>query len=269
MVPPRDGNHIFQQIRATASEDRHSVMLLLKLNKKAHTTVNWNAQARTSVPIKLSVFLSQRRRWSLGSATHGSWMIIMANIPMWERFSSLIFVLTYLINPFLMYSAVTWIMTMVSGRGDSTYYLFTGIVQIVTVYKLLIPVWCPLSCKERVIYYLFYFVYVLVGPFLGIMVLCYSMYNMDDFGWGKTRKVKEDKETPTLEMLSPVLTNITNLNNTAGLDSTTPFPIYKLHASSIIGNQKTVREHPMSNMSSSQLCTIYNPKVKSRPLRPY
>lgn len=58
-------------------------MLLLKMCEKSHTTVNWNAQARTAVPTDLSVFLSQRRRWSLGSATHGSWLIFMPNIPLW------------------------------------------------------------------------------------------------------------------------------------------------------------------------------------------
>jgi chitin synthase len=121
-------------------------MLLLKLNPKSHTTVNWKAQCRTSVPNTISVFLSQRRRWSLGSATHGGWMIFMPNIPIWERFSSFVFVLTYLINPFLMYSAAVWIYVLASGHGDTTYWIFTGIVQIVTVYKLMIPIWCPLSC---------------------------------------------------------------------------------------------------------------------------
>jgi hypothetical protein len=70
----------------------------------------------------------------------------MPNIPIWERFSSFIFVLTYLINPFLIFSAAVWIYVMVNGHGDTTYYIFTGIVQIVTVYKLSIAIWCPLSC---------------------------------------------------------------------------------------------------------------------------
>jgi chitin synthase len=83
MQPPKSDDHIFEQIRATASEDRHSVMLLLKHYPKDHTTVNWYAQARTAVPNTINVFLSQRRRWSLGSATHGSWMTFMPNIPLW------------------------------------------------------------------------------------------------------------------------------------------------------------------------------------------
>lgn len=86
-----------------------------------------------------------------------------------------------------MYSAAVWIYVMISGHGDATYYIFTGIVQMVIVYKLLIPTWCPLSCWEIIAYYLFYPLYFALGPFIGIMVLCYSIYNMDDFGWGKTR----------------------------------------------------------------------------------
>lgn len=90
-----------------------------------------------------------------------------------------------------MYSLVTWISVIARGNYNDLFWILTGIVQIVTVYKLLIPLWIPMTTKEKLIYYLFYPVYYVVSPFMGIMVLCYSMYNMDDFGWGKTRTVIE------------------------------------------------------------------------------
>lgn len=38
--------------------------------------------------------------------------------------------------------------------------------------------------------------YVAGGPFIGIAVLLYASWNMDSFGWGKTRKVvSEDNNT--------------------------------------------------------------------------
>ena len=101
--------------------------------------------------------------------------------------------LTYLINPFLMFSAVIWLYVLINGNGNTTFYILTGIVQITTLYKLLIGLWCPLDCWERLAYYLFFLLYFAFGPFIGIMVLSYSLYNMDDFGWGKTRQVVEDK----------------------------------------------------------------------------
>ena len=121
-------------------------MLLLKHYPHHHTTVNWYAQAKTAVPNNIPVFLSQRRRWSLGSATHGLWMTFMPNIPIWERFSSAVFVLTYLINPFLLFSAVIWLYVLINGHANTTFYILTGIVQIITIYKLLIALWCPLTC---------------------------------------------------------------------------------------------------------------------------
>jgi chitin synthase len=95
----------------------------------------------------MSVFLSQRRRWSLGSATHGMWMVFMPNIPIWERFSSFVFVLTYLITPFFMYSLTTWIAVIAKGNYTDLFWILTGIVQIVTLYKLLVPLWLPMTCK--------------------------------------------------------------------------------------------------------------------------
>lgn len=164
-------------------------MLLLKLYGDCHTTCTWDAQAITSVPITPSVFLSQRKRWSLGSATHGFWMIFMENIPLFERLSSLVFVLTYILTPFFMYSLVTWLNTIVRGNADKLFWIMTGLVQIISLYKLSIGVWLKMTAKERALYFLSYPLYYMCGPVVGICIWCYSLFHMDDFGWGKTRTI--------------------------------------------------------------------------------
>lgn len=72
------------------------------------------------------------------------------------------------------------------------YWVITGVVQVVTLWKLAVPLWCRLTWGERWRYWVGYVGYVVAGPLMGVMVLGYSMYWMDDFGWGKTRAVQED-----------------------------------------------------------------------------
>jgi len=37
-------------------------------------------------------------------------------------------------------------------------------------------------------------VYIILGPFLNISVLAYALWNMDNFGWGKTRQVAKETD---------------------------------------------------------------------------
>ena len=191
-------------------------MLLLKLYGDCHTTCTWASQALTSVPITPSVFLSQRKRWSLGSATHGLWMVFMSNIPVFERLSSLIFVTTYVITPFFLYSLVTWLSTILRGSADTMFWVMTGLVQIITLYKLSIGIWIELTAKERILYYLCYPIYYLCGPLIGICIWSYSLYYMDDFGWGKTRTVVEEpvSEAPLAEVSSLGFNNFKSIAST-------------------------------------------------------
>jgi hypothetical protein len=46
-----------------------------------------------------------------------------------------------------MYSLITWISVIARGNYNDLFWILTGIVQIVTVYKLLIPLWVPMSAK--------------------------------------------------------------------------------------------------------------------------
>jgi len=131
-------------------------------------------------------------------------MVCMPNIPFWERVSSMIFVFTYLINPFLLFSLVLWIVTVSRVHGNESYYILTLFVVAVVLYKLSVPVWCRMNLWETAAFYIFFLTYIVFGPFIGIMVLCYSIYNMDDFGWGKTRTVI-DVASLTTALVSHVL----------------------------------------------------------------
>lgn len=57
------------------------------------------------------------------------------------------------------------------------------------IYYALITVWMPRNLHERLQYLLGLSIFTICGPFLNISVLLYACKNMDQFGWGKTRKV--------------------------------------------------------------------------------
>lgn len=63
---PKEEDGLFRTIQSMMSEDRDHVCLILREHADVQTRQCLAAKAYTSVPETLSVFLSQRRRWTLG-----------------------------------------------------------------------------------------------------------------------------------------------------------------------------------------------------------
>lgn len=102
---PLDG--VIRRIRATASEDRNHVCLMLMESPKAQTRQALRARAYTDVPHSLKVFLSQRRRWTLGATSNDLMLFTRApwrTFNLWERIIAFSNVLTWVLNPFVIAS---------------------------------------------------------------------------------------------------------------------------------------------------------------------
>lgn len=62
-------------------------------------------------------------------------------------------------------------------------------------YSFCVGFWLPRNMRERVQYFVGYFCHFLTSPFMNIIIMMYSLFNSDDFKWGKTREViKSDSE---------------------------------------------------------------------------
>jgi chitin synthase len=48
--------------------------------------------------------------------------------------------------------------------------------------------------KERAQYFAGFFMHFLSSPFMNIIIMLYSLFNSDDFKWGKTREVVKSDE---------------------------------------------------------------------------
>jgi len=98
---PTATDHLLKQIRATASEDRNHVCLMLSAFPKARTRQAINARAYTDVPHSWSVFLSQRRRWTLGATSNDFLLMFAPGILLFERILATANVITWVLNLFI------------------------------------------------------------------------------------------------------------------------------------------------------------------------
>jgi hypothetical protein len=72
------------------------------------------------------------------------------------------------------------------------------------LYYFCIVFWIPRTFREKLQYTLGCCIYVTCGPFINIIVLLYAVYNVDSFGWGKTRRVVSVVNAETNAVIVPV-----------------------------------------------------------------
>lgn len=79
---------------------------------------------------------------------------------------------------------------------------FVSVMLIPLVYYLCIPLWLCKAWRDRFQFWAGCALYTFCGPFINISVLLYSCWNMDSFGWGKTRKVIAEDAVSLAESVS-------------------------------------------------------------------
>ncbi|KAI1773662.1 glycosyltransferase family 2 protein [Hypoxylon cercidicola] len=187
---PRPTDGIIKRIRATASEDRNHVCLMLMKFPKAKTRQALRAYAYTDVPHSLSVFLSQRRRWTLGATGNDLMLLMESSIRFnwWERLVALCNVLTWCLNFFVIASLGCMIYAFMH-QPFWIIMIFASIMFLPLTYYVCLAVWLCRTWVERGQYLIGLAFFTTCGPFINIGVTLYACIYMDNFGWGKTRKV--------------------------------------------------------------------------------
>ncbi|KAH6661362.1 chitin synthase-domain-containing protein, partial [Truncatella angustata] len=186
---PLDG--IIRRIRATASEDRNHVCLMLMESPRAQTRQALRARAYTDVPHGFRVFLSQRRRWTLGATSNDLMLFTKAHLwhfNWWERIVAFSNVITWLLNPFVIASLGCMIYAFIHIPWWII-VTFASIMIIPLLYYVTMIAWMPRNLLERCQFMLGLCIFTLCGPFINIGVTVYAIWNMDNFSWGKTRTV--------------------------------------------------------------------------------
>jgi chitin synthase len=95
------------------SEDSIHASIIFSLFPEKRTAQALRAKAFTGVPQNMTVFLSQRKRWALGSISNEFVMIFRPGIIAVERIQSIVAVLTWSITPFIITAVVELVILMV------------------------------------------------------------------------------------------------------------------------------------------------------------
>ena len=97
---PKPNDMMTTQIMGIYSEDTAHAVAFFSLFPKTRTAQALRAKAFTIVPQNWKVFLSQRKRWSMGAVSHHFTMAFRPGILWIERLLALVTVATWAITPF-------------------------------------------------------------------------------------------------------------------------------------------------------------------------
>jgi chitin synthase len=186
---PRINENIFNHIRSYASEDRNHVCLMLSMYPYVKTVQTLKAIAWTKVPTSINVFLSQRRRWSLGASTNDMLLVYFSGINIFERISAFVNIMIYLLNPFIFIATIMFLMSLKHATYLALYLSILMIIPI--IYYLMIPIFIkPMIFRETLYYYISLIFYFMCGSIITLIIYCNSIINMDIIKWGKTRAIE-------------------------------------------------------------------------------
>ncbi|KXJ84900.1 chitin synthase-domain-containing protein, partial [Microdochium bolleyi] len=193
---PSPNDTLTTQIMGVYSEDSIHASIIFSNFPESQTRQALRARAYTTAPQSWPVYLSQRKRWALGSKSNEFVMIFRPGILWIERICSLITVITWWIGPFVL----TAVFTLFIALGRIGIKLFEhnvtlGLLCVLLfryVWSFLIVTWFPHNTISRIRFVVGFFVYLVASPFMNVIIMFYSLFFCDEISWGKTRAVAED-----------------------------------------------------------------------------
>lgn len=187
---PAEEENIFNHIRSYASEDRNHICIAMSMYPYIQTIQSLNALAYTKVPSNLKVFLSQRRRWSLGATMNDLLLVYKPNIVFIERVNAFINIFTYIIFPFILVASVFFIKAILTSTDLLILYLSIPMF-IPFMFGLIIPLYIKkMTMKDALYFWIGFCIYSSFGFIVNTCIGIYSVLNMDVLTWGKTRIIK-------------------------------------------------------------------------------
>ena len=188
--PPAADAGLYESILSFASEDRRAVCLALSSDPgvRFKQAMDPRAVAWTVPPTDLKTFLSQRRRWSLGTLANNLWLVLFGHqLLLVERLVALVTVVGWLFTP--LYFAVNVIFLHTVITEFSAYLVFISIpMMFVWAAILTMPVVSSYFAdwRDRLAFYPKYALYFIVGPWMSVLIQVNSILNAHSVSWGKT-----------------------------------------------------------------------------------
>ncbi|KAG0344819.1 Chitin synthase, class 3 [Podila humilis] len=172
-------------------EDRYLTTLMLRTFPKRQMVFVPQAQCKTVVPDTFKVLLSQRRRW-INSTIHNLLELVLVTDLCGIAFLSMQFVvLLELIGTVVLPASIMFTI------GIIAYAIIKGTMAVVPLILILVMIGLPavliVLTTRKWIYVLWMLIYLLSLPLWNFILPLYSFWHFDDFSWGETRKVANQK----------------------------------------------------------------------------
>ncbi|KAJ9623090.1 hypothetical protein H2203_006023 [Taxawa tesnikishii (nom. ined.)] len=188
---PRPMDNIIQKIRSLAGEDRNYVVNMMMAAPNINTRQAVRAVAYTDPPTSLSVFLSQRRRWTLSTCANDLIVIRDPKMKWFERMSSCADLLTWFLPVFILATVANFLKAAIEHHNVPLLVGLSSVVFLPWLYTFISVLWVPENWEERLQYLLGLCFLATTGPFMTALVISYAIKNSHVFGWGKTRQLEE------------------------------------------------------------------------------
>ncbi|KAF9962688.1 hypothetical protein BGZ70_007975 [Mortierella alpina] len=172
-------------------EDRYLTTLMLRTFPKRQMVFVPQAQCKTVVPDTFSVLLSQRRRW-INSTIHNLLELVLVTDLCGIAFLSMQFVvLLELIGTIVLPAAILFGLGMIIYAVISQTLALLPLILIIVIIGL--PAVLIVLTTRKWIYVLWMLIYLISLPIWNFILPLYAFWHFDDFSWGETRKVANQR----------------------------------------------------------------------------
>jgi chitin synthase len=210
---PKPNDTMTEQIMGVYSEDSIHASIIFSRHPQSQTRQALKARAFTTAPQSWSVYLSQRKRWALGSKSNEFVMVFRPGIISVERLCSFITVITWWLGPFVVAAMFGFAIALVrQGKKIFENHIMIGLMSVLAfryvsqfqasdfcsandaqLYSLLIVTWFPHNRMARIRFLIGFGIYLTCSPFMNVIVTIYALLHCDEFSWGKTRASAGDE----------------------------------------------------------------------------
>lgn len=180
-------------------EDRYLTTLMLKTFPKRKTMFVPQAVCKTIVPDTFRVLLSQRRRW-INSTVHNLAELLLVNdlcgtFCFSMRFVDFMELAGTLVLPAAIAFTLYVVISSITNGNPAQNAIPLALLGVI----LGLPGLLIIVTSRRISYVGWMFIYLISLPIWNFVFPSYAFWHMDDFSWGATRVIQENKHSGVAE----------------------------------------------------------------------
>ena len=196
---PNENEPLYRHLRAHMGEDRMHICTMMHMYPYIKTKQSIKAFAYTQVPDTWKIFLSQRRRWSLGANSNKLILVTKSKINLYEKISTILSILAWFLTIFFSFAAIHICISLIkldyNNLSTLQYITIISIINIIAIpklYLLSMPLWLHLTKREIIQLYIGLVLWLPINIPITLIIHIYTLINLDNHSWGKTREIKDN-----------------------------------------------------------------------------